>query len=305
MFLHSLSQDDCITATERRFKKFKRPKIENDEAVDAEVAKCPDLATQIKHVIPCRALEETNRLDSLVNWMSMDETQFLNIENFKDSEFVADYEDTDDSDDEDGEYYGEDDVDIDDKDRKDDNSDGVGTLKRHLCEEGVDGERLILCSERLHGGQSEPGDLSMSQEINGDQNNGHLLPDARIIVSKRKLKKHNRKGNKKIKGYNALSEIHTSGQDVEQKGFESVSLLKKPPKVAFCPKEVKRIMESEALLLKNAQSHTIRKIIVFASLGIRHGCEDMYELDFNHFRILRKGEPYVSPKNPGVSHIIL
>lgn len=70
--------------------------------------------------------------------------------------------------------------------------------------------------------------------------------------------------------------------------------------MAFCPKEVKRIIELEELLLKNAQSHTIRKIIVFASLGIRHGCEDMYELDYNHFSILRKGEPYVSLNNPGV-----
>lgn len=71
-------------------------------------------------------------------------------------------------------------------------------------------------------------------------------------------------------------------------------------KVPFCPKEVNRMLESGALLSENAQSHTIRKIIVFASLGIRHGCEDMYELDFNHFSILHKGEPYVSPKNPGV-----
>lgn len=75
---------------------------------------------------------------------------------------------------------------------------------------------------------------------------------------------------------------------------------KKPYKVAFCPKEVEKILESEVLLQKNAQSHTMRKIIAFSSLGIRHGCEDLYELDFNHFKILRKGEPYISPDNPGV-----
>ena len=67
---------------------------------------------------------------------------------------------------------------------------------------------------------------------------------------------------------------------------------------------MKRIIESEILFQKNAQSHTIRKIIVFASLGIRHGCEDMYELNFNHFSILRKGEPFISPKDPGVSNLI-
>lgn len=79
------------------------------------------------------------------------------------------------------------------------------------------------------------------------------------------------------------------------------SLQKKHLKIAFCPKEVKRIIESEEILLKNAHSHTIRKIIVFASLGIRHGCEDIYELDFNHFAILQKGQPYLSSKDPGVS----
>lgn len=81
---------------------------------------------------------------------------------------------------------------------------------------------------------------------------------------------------------------------------QNVSSHEKHPKIAFCPKEVKRIIDSEELLLKNAQSHTIRKILVFASLGIRHGCEDLYELEFSHFTILRKGEPFVSSKDPGV-----
>lgn len=101
------------------------------------------------------------------------------------------------------------------------------------------------------------------------------------------------------------TEAYTAGLDVEvpSSGYVRVSSQnRKPRKVAFCPKEVKRIIECEGLLEKNAQSHTIRKIIVFASLGIRHGCEDMYELDLNHFTILNKGEPYVSPRNPGVSN---
>lgn len=93
-----------------------------------------------------------------------------------------------------------------------------------------------------------------------------------------------------------LQKVNETGES----GRVSVSQHRKPLKVAFCPKEVKRIIGCEALSQKNAQSHTIRKIIVFASLGIRHGCEDMYELDFNHFSIVKKGEPYVSPRNPGV-----
>ncbi|KAF7840627.1 uncharacterized protein G2W53_002925 [Senna tora] len=98
---------------------------------------------------------------------------------------------------------------------------------------------------------------------------------------------------------------HEGKETEESDGYyySASAPLKKPLKVAFCPKEVKRIIESDAVSQKNAQSHTIRKIIVFASLGIRHGCEDMYELDFNHFSILQKGEPYVSPKNPG-EHVL-
>ena len=105
---------------------------------------------------------------------------------------------------------------------------------------------------------------------------------------------------KNIRNYKAVTEnVLSFGTNCHTR---SVNILntKKPQKVAFCPREVKRIIESEAIRQGNAQSHTVRKIIVFASLGIRHGCEDMYELDFNHFSILRKGEPYESPTNPGV-----
>nr|XP_009769825.1 PREDICTED: uncharacterized protein LOC104220621 [Nicotiana sylvestris] len=84
---------------------------------------------------------------------------------------------------------------------------------------------------------------------------------------------------------------------------ESSFSHKKSVKVAFCPKEIKKILESKELSLENAQSHTIRKILVFSSLGIRHGCEDMYELDFNHFSILHKGEQYTDSKNPG-EHVL-
>ncbi|KAL3519469.1 hypothetical protein ACH5RR_017618 [Cinchona calisaya] len=103
--------------------------------------------------------------------------------------------------------------------------------------------------------------------------------------------------------HESVMEASTCTLGVEIKRCDNNFLQKKPPKIAFCPKEVKRILESGELLLRNAQSHTIRKIIVFASLGIRHGCEDMHELDFSHFSILRKGEPYLSPEDPG-EHVL-
>ncbi|XP_010278694.1 PREDICTED: uncharacterized protein LOC104612806 isoform X2 [Nelumbo nucifera] len=295
-------QDGCHGAAERSFKKLRRQLIEHDKVEDAEIAGSP-LTAQIKHDVPCRAIEDKNEQEHLVNWMSMDETQFLNTEKYKDVDYAADHEDTDDSDDEDDECYDEDDIDIDDKNMHNDgNSLATGILKRHL-HESTDGEKQISCSGRTPCVQSQPTDPNSSQEINGDQNKGCLLTDTEIINNKKENRRHYRKENKKIGGYKTSSEIHSSGHETGQKGFGSSPLHKKPPKVAFCPKEVKRIIESDVLLLKNAQSHTIRKIVVFASLGIRHGCEDMYELDFNHFSILRKGEPYVSPKNPG-EHVL-
>ena len=65
------------------------------------------------------------------------------------------------------------------------------------------------------------------------------------------------------------------------------------------------MLELEVLPLRNSHSHAMRKIIVFASLGIRHGCDDMYELDYHSFSILRKGKPYISPDDPGVNHLLL
>ncbi|KAL2650515.1 hypothetical protein R1flu_018643 [Riccia fluitans] len=62
-------------------------------------------------------------------------------------------------------------------------------------------------------------------------------------------------------------------------------------------------MESGVLALKNAQSHTMRKIIVFASLGLRHGCDDLYELSFDHFSVEQRGEPFISSKQPG-EHVL-
>ncbi|KAI3680533.1 hypothetical protein L6452_35305 [Arctium lappa] len=94
------------------------------------------------------------------------------------------------------------------------------------------------------------------------------------------------------------------GETIEKERIHmKLSMQIKSQKMPFCPKEVTRILELKELFLKNAESHTIRKIIVFASLGIKHGCEDMYELDFDHFKILQKGDPYESPRNPS-EHVV-
>ncbi|XP_077243638.1 uncharacterized protein LOC143884123 [Tasmannia lanceolata] len=279
-------QDGSSNATDRGYKKFKRQKIEARDYVveNVEFAKNTDLSSQIKHHIPCMAPETNKQPDHIVNWMSMDDSQILNFDKFKDGDSTVDCGDTDDTD--------EDDTDIDDKDRVGDKySQVVDASKIHLMShEGVDGGPQ--CLEISPGGQI--GLTNVKQEIHGD---------TYIETNVRELKRSKRKESKRLVLQKASLEVHCSGQEIGHNGSGNLVVYRKPTKVAFCPQEVRRMMESEVLLLKNAQSHTIRKIIVFASLGIRHGCEDMYELDFSHFKILWKGEPYVSPKDPG-EHVL-
>ncbi|KAK9268114.1 hypothetical protein L1049_010554 [Liquidambar formosana] len=291
--------------TKRSLKKFKRQKIEpsSDKIGDGSIKISIEMASQMKYDTQCKPLIEANSEDCIVNWMSMDETQFLHSEKFKDGNSAADCDATDDSDDEDDDRYEEDDIDVEHKDKEHDKNSIAGNeLKEHLHKECIDKGIHIPCLESFSNGQSEPTFPNESQETNEDAKKDCLLLDKRP-VNKRELNEPDRNETKKNGECQASSMTLTSGQEVFHEGSGSISLYKRPPKVAFCPKEVKRIIESETLLLKNAQSHTIRKIIVFASLGIRHGCEDMYELDFNHFSILRKGEPYVSPKNSG-EHVL-
>ncbi|KAJ6767348.1 hypothetical protein OIU79_023169 [Salix purpurea] len=224
-FLSTQRQGSSVNATERRHE-------------------------EINHEIPFNIPpKDANLEDGLVNWMSMDETQFSQIEKLKGDDSAADCNDTDDTDEEDE------------------------------------------CSEQTF--------QHLNQARNeGRKNDDCLPPDKQPVHECADARNHD---NREIKN----KESHmTETDDFAPKEAchtrpGSGSLLRKPPKIAFCPKEVKRILESEVLLLRNAQSHTIRKIIVFASLGTRHGCDDIYELDFNHFSVLRKGEPYVSPKDPG------
>ncbi|CAK7351201.1 unnamed protein product [Dovyalis caffra] len=300
-FVHS--QGSCINATEKSLKKFKRQKfevsrndVENGNVMNVEVV------SQINHEIQFHGPSKNANLeDCLVNWMSMDETQFSQIVKLKDDDSVADCDDTDDTDEED-EFV--------EALNKIDDSNGemdvahVGSigLKETLHEDSV-GEAMNLSRfESSFGGQSEQTFQHPNQTRNEDRKNGCLPPDKQLVHDSADVRNPE---NKEIKN----NEIHkTPADDFPSKeachtGPGRVSLLRKPPKIAFCPKEVKRILESEVLLLRNAQSHTIRKIIVFASLGIRHGCDDMYELDFNHFSILRKGEQYVSPKDSG-EHVL-
>lgn len=218
------------------------------------------------NIMPAKDANLENRL---VNWMSMDDNQFFNFEKVKVGESTVDWDDTD--------------------DRIDENLD--------------ENQTRIGQKERENGDNVQAPNEIKYLLLDEDQMKDSSPHDINSVDNTGELKRHDWKETETSGESNVSPKIFTSRQEL--RGFGSLSMQKKPPKMAFCPKEVKRTIELEELLLKNAHSHTIRKIIVFASLGIRHGCEDMYELDFSHFRILRKGEPYVSPKNPGVSYIYL
>ena len=292
---------------ERSFKKLKRQKTDTaDDGTENGNVNKSEMSLQKTHDPQCFSPKDANLEDRLVNWMSMDDTQFLHFEKFKDSDLAADFDDTDDSDDEDDDYRDEDDINGDHKVRvATESSRTINELKEYLPE-GVDfdGGSHMQCLESCSVVQSEPTFSVVNQEMNENRKEIVLVPDTKPVYDEKELKKLDRKETKKVGEDKAPPRILTFDKEVCHPGPGSLSLQKKPPKTAFCPKEVKRIIESEILLQKNAQSHTIRKIIVFASLGIRHGCEDMYELNFNHFSILRKGEPFISPKDPGVSNLI-
>ncbi|PQQ18377.1 uncharacterized protein Pyn_23471 [Prunus yedoensis var. nudiflora] len=282
-------QGSCSNAMERSFKKFKRQKIELTSKGTEDRNIIPsEMASQKKHDKQCLALQDPILEHRLVNWMSMEETQFLHLEKVKDGD-SADSDDTDDTDDD---FREEDCI---NNDHKEGEADDVSRIFSVLKYEVVDKGSDVPCTKDFSC-VGEPVFSNVNQETNE-------LPDTGPVCNEMELTNQNKKETNDFGSYNVPPNILTLQKEFLHTVSASISQQKKPPKVAFCPKEVKRIIDSESLLQKNAQSHTIRKIIVFASLGIRHGCEDIYELDFNHFSILRKGEPYMSPKDPG-EHVL-
>ncbi|KAI9197538.1 hypothetical protein LWI28_000328 [Acer negundo] len=288
-------QGSCLNATERHIRKFKRQKTDmsQDRTQDGNMIRNEMVPSKTTKHERCIRPVDANLADRLVNWMSMDETQFLHFDKLKDiGESAVDCDDTDETDDEDDDCYEEDhdtNADIKNKEIDEHVRSCNNKLKEQLHDqEGFDPE-MLSCSDTFFYYQNEPivqdCKLPVTQTVNGD------------------LNKHKPKEDIKIGEYKQPEEVLISRKEFCHTGMGSIVTNKKPSKVPFCPKEVTRMLESKAFLLKNSQSHTIRKILVFASLGIRHGCEDMYELDFSHFSILRKGELYVSPKNPG-EHVL-
>ena len=251
------------------------------------------MVSQFKPDTEGTMLKEIDPAKRLINWMSMDDGQTLHFEKFKDSESVADFNETDSDDECDDNYDDDDDIDSQRHEEVDRITETVNADKGYPADH-IDGESNVACMESFSDHRSDPAGNVKEKDHENQKISRILAP----LSEKSDVKTDGGIKIKETAGYTAPFEVPSSVSKHKSENRKSL-------KVAFCPKEVKRIIESEALLQKNAQSHTTRKIIVFASLGIRHGCEDMYELDFNHFSVLKKGEPYVSPTNPGVREIRL
>ncbi|GMI93306.1 hypothetical protein HRI_002999900 [Hibiscus trionum] len=285
---------NCLDTAELSFKRRKTEaagsRFGDGNGIGSEMAsKAGSGAPKMPHM-------DENHGDRLINWMSMDETHFSGFDKLKDGDIAGDHEEMDDSvsDDED-EFYEEDDSNIGYKDRESEEN------RRSTCEEEPHTEASEVKDHgmrisRLQSCSSGPSELTLANTsllMKENREKGCKLQDMQVPLAP-----------SNPKDIQVPADMPPSVEEPCQMVSSGKTLRnKKPLKVPFCPKEIKKILESDALLSKNAQSHTIRKIIVFASLGIRHGCEDMYELDFNHFSILRKGDPYVSPKNPG-EHVL-
>jgi len=214
----------------------------------------------------------------LVNWMSMDDTQFLNFERSKDSN-SAEENDPDDS-----------------KDEDDQESEDSGTYTDTVDTGNVKSLQIEKEIAELKEDISEASDPPVLGSCDHHADPAEKSSPTDMDV----CKNANNEETYMFEAYEELSKACPIDHGIRRPG--SASSHKKSLKMAFCPKEVKKMLGSKELSLENAQSHTMRKILVFAPLGIRHGSEDMYELDFNHFSILHKGEPYIDSKNPGVCY---
>lgn len=306
-------QDEPHSMIQNSIKKLKRVRKgeKASELDNVDILKVSDKVSQVKQGSLHTGLEVSTRQNTIVNWMSQEEVQIPDLDCHKIKDGLSVMDEDGNSDDSDDDDFDDDDNDEDEDEDEEKQTTHSGLKIEVKQEEGECEGTGFQGLEGLCSGLKDGKSLDMKVEVKKDQNDGAFLAgtgshreDVNGDHKRTKKKKKKNKGGKENKTCMDLIGKNFSGYDIGPvRGPNNVFSYKKVPKKAFCPKEVRRIMESGVLDLKNAQSHTIRKIIVFASLGIRHGCEDMYDLDFNHFSILRKGELYKSPKDPG-EHIL-
>ncbi|GLJ21389.1 hypothetical protein SUGI_0393790 [Cryptomeria japonica] len=304
--LDSSVQDASHRMLENSSKKLKRARKgqRTDQQEDAKTQTVLNIVSKVMRENLHTVSEVNVQHNTIVNWISPEKVQVSGFNKIKyDDSAMDECVDSDESDEED------DDADEDNEDEVEDkNTEGKFSGKKLVMnyDKCVGTEMVFQEPEQLSMVLDDGKNLVVKVEIKNNQNEGSLANKDDVngsdISVKGRIKKT--KVRMKNKRYRLLDVKKLSSHEIGPvRSSSNVLSYKKFPKMAFCPEEVKRIMESGLLAVKNAQSHTIRKIIVFSSLGIRHGCEDMYELDFNCFSILRRGEPYASQQDPG-EHVL-
>ncbi|KAI6704046.1 hypothetical protein NL676_013182 [Syzygium grande] len=242
-------------------------------------------ASPVGHDDQCVLPKYENTKDGMVSGLSMEDTRMSGFESLKEDDDADDLDNVDEANDEDDNYHVKDGTDIHnaEENSRTNNDILVKKVQVSALENSYNGRTLV---NAMQDSVDTPKANLCLQEIGQFQDMSKLSELEKEEV--------------KTEGCKEQVDVHSSGYYACHAGSGSTELRRSSTEVAFCPKEVRRIVEMEALQEKNAQSHTMRKIIVFASLGIKHGCEDMYELDFNHFSIVRKGD---SLQNPG-EHVL-
>ncbi|XP_055826096.1 uncharacterized protein LOC129894424 [Solanum dulcamara] len=265
---------------ERHFIKLKRQKVAR--CIDSNEDRTRKLDSEVKDHTEIFLTKDIHTEHCLVNWMSMGDTQFLNFEISKDRDSAEDNNPDNSENDQESDGSGTYTDIVDTEDVKSLQIEETEELKVDICE-ASDPPVLESCDHHADPEEkSSPTDMDVSKNARG-------------------LGNCNNEEINMLEAYKEFSKTRPIDYGIRLQGSESSH--KKSLKMEFCPKEVTKMLGSKELSLENAQSHTMRKILVFAPLGLRHGSEDMYELDFNHFSIFHKGEPYIDSKDPG-EHVL-
>lgn len=193
---------------------------------------CGKSASPVRHDYQCVPSKYENIEDGMVNSISMEDTRMLGFENLKDGDHANDLDNVDGANDEDDDYHGEDSTDIHNAEQNLRISNDIlakkvqapalensynGRTLMHATQDSVDTPKTNLWLQEIGQVQdmSKLGELEKEEGLTG--------------VCKEHV------------------EAHSSGYYACHAGSGSTALHKNSTKVALCPKEVRRIVDMEAL----------------------------------------------------------
>ncbi|KAK4368330.1 hypothetical protein RND71_012122 [Anisodus tanguticus] len=200
----------CQSIGERHFRKLKRQKVA--QCIDTNEDRTRKMDSEVKDHTEIFLMRDVHTEHCLVNWVSMDDTRFLNCERSKDS-YSDEENDPDDSEDED-----------------DQESDDNGTYTDIVDRENV----KTLQIEKETGEASDPPFLE-SCDHHADPAEKSSSTDMDVCKNSRGLGNCNNEEINMLEDYEELSKARLIDHGIRRQG--SASSHKKSLKMAFCPKE--------------------------------------------------------------------